>query len=257
MPHLHAISPPPRSRSASGPSLRSAKKPILTVYTYSGFPSEYGPGGTIKERFERPAAARSNGWRATTPARCLPRLKLEGAGSNADVVLGLDTNQIADAEATGLFAPARGRPERARAAGPVDGHDLRPVRLGLVRLRLQRSKSSPSRRRASPSWSMRRTDRRSSSRIRAPRRRGSACSSGCAAIYGDKAADAWRKLAPKIVTVTQGWTEAYGLFLKGEADMVLSYTTSPAYHIGVEHGPEIQGGDLSGRPPPARSRWRA
>src|SRR4029077_3613750 len=28
------------------------EKPTLTVYTYSGFPSEYGPGGTIKKRFE-------------------------------------------------------------------------------------------------------------------------------------------------------------------------------------------------------------
>ena len=53
-------------------------------------------------------------------------------------------------------------------------------------------------------------------------------------VYGDKAGEAWRKLAPKIVTVTQGWSEAYGLFVKGEADMVLSYTTSPAYHIAVE-----------------------
>jgi len=38
----------------------------------------------------------------------------------------------------------------------------------------------------------------------------------------------WRK---KTVTVTKGWSEAYGLFLKGEGDLVLSYTTSPAYHI--------------------------
>ncbi len=53
-------------------------------------------------------------------------------------------------------------------------------------------------------------------------------------VYGDKAGEAWKKLAPKIVTVTQGWSEAYGLFLEGEADMVLSYTTSPAYHVMVE-----------------------
>ena len=33
------------------------------------------------------------------------------------------------------------------------------------------------------------------------------------------------------MTVTKGWSEAYGLFLKGEGDLVLSYTTSPAYHI--------------------------
>ena len=40
------------------------------------------------------------------------------------------------------------------------------------------------------------------------------------------------KLAPKF-----DWTrmvEAYGLFTEGEADMVLSYTTSPAYHIVAE-----------------------
>jgi thiamine transport system substrate-binding protein len=36
------------------------------------------------------------------------------------------------------------------------------------------------------------------------------------------------------VTVSKGWSEAYGLFLKGEADMVLSYTTSPAYHLIAE-----------------------
>jgi thiamine transport system substrate-binding protein len=37
-----------------------------------------------------------------------------------------------------------------------------------------------------------------------------------------------------VLTVTPGWSEAYGLFLSGEADMVLSYTTSPAYHLIAE-----------------------
>ena len=50
-------------------------------------------------------------------------------------------------------------------------------------------------------------------------------------VYGDQAPQAWQKLAQKTVTVTKGWSEAYGLFLKGEGDLVLSYTTSPAYHI--------------------------
>ncbi|MGL4439759.1 MAG: thiamine ABC transporter substrate-binding protein, partial [Bosea sp. (in: a-proteobacteria)] len=53
-------------------------------------------------------------------------------------------------------------------------------------------------------------------------------------VYGDKADEAWAKLRPRIVTFTKGWSESYGLFLKGEADMVLSYTTSPAYHISAE-----------------------
>ncbi len=54
------------------------------------------------------------------------------------------------------------------------------------------------------------------------------------AAYGDKAGQLWTDLADNIVTVTPGWSEAYGLFLKGEADMVLSYTTSPAYHLIAE-----------------------
>jgi len=54
------------------------------------------------------------------------------------------------------------------------------------------------------------------------------------AAYGADAARIWEGLSPKIVTVTKGWDEAYGMFLEGEADMVLSYTTSPSYHIIAE-----------------------
>jgi len=54
------------------------------------------------------------------------------------------------------------------------------------------------------------------------------------AVYGKDAETAWARLAPKIVTVTQGWSESYGLFTDGEVDVVLSYTTSPAYHIMAE-----------------------
>jgi thiamine transport system substrate-binding protein len=53
-------------------------------------------------------------------------------------------------------------------------------------------------------------------------------------VYGDKAKEAWAGLKPKILTVTKGWSEAYGLFTQGEAPMVLSYTTSPAYHEIVD-----------------------
>ena len=53
-------------------------------------------------------------------------------------------------------------------------------------------------------------------------------------VFRNDAAEAWKKLAPRILTVTKGWSEAYGLFLEEEALMVLSYTTSPAYHRHVD-----------------------
>ena len=54
-------------------------------------------------------------------------------------------------------------------------------------------------------------------------------------IYGDKAGEVWEKLFSQVVTVTAGWSQAYGLFLNGEADMVLSYNTSPIYHALQEN----------------------
>ncbi|MBD3727659.1 MAG: thiamine ABC transporter substrate-binding protein, partial [Moraxella osloensis] len=64
-------------------------------------------------------------------------------------------------------------------------------------------------------------------------------------VYGNKAKEAWEKLAPRILTVTKGWSEAYGLFLKGEAPMVLSYTTSPAYHVIAENDHRYQAAAFS------------
>ena len=47
-------------------------------------------------------------------------------------------------------------------------------------------------------------------------------------------------LNKKIISVTKGWTDAYyNFFMAGEADMVLSYTTSPAAHIMFEERNDI------------------
>jgi len=44
----------------------------------------------------------------------------------------------------------------------------------------------------------------------------------------------WGALRGQWLTLAQGWDAAYGLFLRGEAPLVWSYTTSQAYHR--EHG---------------------
>jgi thiamine transport system substrate-binding protein len=53
-------------------------------------------------------------------------------------------------------------------------------------------------------------------------------------VYGSNWQDYWRRLQPSILTIAEGWSSAYGLFTKGEAPMVLSYTTSPGYHLEYE-----------------------
>jgi len=209
-------------------------KPVLTVYTYSGFPSEYGPGGTIKERFETVCGCTLEWVTSDDAGTLLARLKLEGASTKADVVLGLDTNLIEDAKASGLFAP-----HEVDASGldlPIAWTDpiFVPFDWGWFAFVYDATKiPNP------PKSLAELVDAAAEPKIVIEDPRTSTPGLGLLVwireIYGDKAGDAWKKLAPKILTVTQGWEEAYGLFLKGEADMVLSYTTSPAYHIAVEH----------------------
>ena len=60
------------------------------------------------------------------------------------------------------------------------------------------------------------------------------------AIYGKNSNKEWKKLNKKIISVTKGWTDAYyNFFMSGEADIVLSYTTSPAAHIMFENNYDI------------------
>ena len=49
-----------------------------------------------------------------------------------------------------------------------------------------------------------------------------------------------KKLNKKIITYTPGWTESYGMFLNGNADIVLSYSTSPYYHQEYENESKYQ-----------------
>ena len=60
------------------------------------------------------------------------------------------------------------------------------------------------------------------------------------ALYGDSAQNKWSQLNKKIISVTKGWTDAYyNFFMAGEADIVLSYSTSPAAHIMFEENYDI------------------
>ncbi len=49
--------------------------------------------------------------------------------------------------------------------------------------------------------------------------------------FGDGYLSWWEKMKDNALTIASGWSSAYGLFTEGEAPIVLSYTTSPVYHV--------------------------
>ncbi|NHB76581.1 thiamine ABC transporter substrate binding subunit [Rhodobacter calidifons] len=207
-----------------------AETPVLTVLTYDSFTSDWGPGPAIEKAFEATCGCDLRLVPAGDGAALLARVQLEGAGSEADVVLGLDTSLTAAAAATGLFAPHGLTPATDL---PVDFADplFLPYDWGWFafvhdRTRVPEPPTSFAALAASDLKIVIQDPRSSTP--------GLGLLMWVKAAHGDRAAEIWTGLADNVVTVTPGWSEAYGLFLEGEADMVLSYTTSPAYHLIAE-----------------------
>ncbi|EKE74443.1 thiamine ABC transporter substrate binding subunit [Celeribacter baekdonensis] len=201
----------------------------LTIYAPDYFASEWGPGPAIKAAFEAECDCEIE----YVTGDLLPRILLEGERTKADVAIGFNSDVTKKARETGLFAP--------------HGLDLSPLTLPLewtddTFLPFNWSYTAfvyDNTKIKNPPTSFHdlvNSDENWSIAIQDPR----TSISGLALVlwgkevFGDDAEAEWAKLAPKVTTVTKGWSEAYGLFTDGEVDMVLSYTTSPAYHIIAE-----------------------
>ncbi len=209
-------------------------KQTLTVYTYESFTSEWGPGPVIKKAFEEECNCVLDFVAIDSSAGILNRVQLEGKSSKADVVLGLDYNLMALAEDTGLLT--KSETDMSAIKLPIEwasdifvpfdyGHfafvydtealDTPPTSLDALinapddlKIIIQDPRTSTP---------------------------GLGFLLWMKSVYGDEAAAKWKQLQPKILTVTAGWSEAYfSLFLNGEAPMVLSYETSPGYHMAVD-----------------------
>ena len=218
-----------------------AQEKSLTVYTYESFTAEWGPGPAIKRGFEEQCGDCTIEFVALdSSAGILNRVQLEGENTRADVVLGLDTNLMAIAEDTGLLASSEIDTSNlelpiswesdifvpydygyfafvydteALDTPPVSFEDL----IGApddVKIIIQDPRTSTP---------------------------GLGLLLWVKAAYGDRAEEIWADLQPRILTVTKGWSEAYfSLFLNNEAPMVLSYSTSPAYHMEIDETDRYQ-----------------
>ncbi len=216
----------------------------LTVYTYESFTAEWGPGPKVKAAFEKTCGCTVNYVSVEDGVALLNRLKLEGKDTKADVVLGLDTGLVADAKATGLFAASGIDAAAVKVPGDFKDDVFVPYDYGhfAVVYDTEKMKTPPKSLdelvNGNPDEKIVIEDPRTSTP-------GLGLLLWMKSVYGDKAGDAWKKLSKRVLTVTPGWSEAYGLFTKGEAPMVLSYTTSPAYHEMEEKTSRYQAASFS------------
>lgn len=218
----------------------------LTVYTYESFTSEYGPGPAIKKTFEAQCGdCIVNFVALDSSAGILNRVQLEGASTKADVVLGLDTNLMALGEDTGLLVESG--VDLSSLSLPIEWESniYVPFDYGFFAF-VYDTEALP----VPPASMQALIDAPDDLKIIIQDPRTSTPGLGLMLwlqkLYGNEAPAAWEKLNKKVLTVTKGWSEAYfSLFLNGEAPMVLSYTTSPAYHMAVEKTEKYQAASFS------------
>lgn len=204
----------------------------LIIYTYDSFTSDWGPGPQVEKAFEEKCNCDLKFIGLEDAVSILNRISLEGKNTKADIALGLDQNLISRAQETGLFTTHDQPTDQLDLLKNWKNETFLPFDYGYFSFIYNSDTVT------TPPKSLNDLVFNSDLNIVIQDPRTSTPGLGfllwMKSVFGDKAADAWTKLAPRIVTTTKGWSEAYGMFLQDEADMVLSYTTSPAYHITAE-----------------------
>ncbi|MDV7105636.1 thiamine ABC transporter substrate binding subunit [Vibrio sp. TH_r3] len=216
----------------------------LTVYTYDSFASDWGPGPKIEKAFEVQCDCDLEFIALDDGVSILNRLRLEDTNSKADVILGLDTNLMAEAKSTGLLAEHRVDTSATILPNGWSDNTFVPFDFGYFAFVYNKETLK------NPPTSLKElVEKRDDLKVIYQDPRTSTPGQGLMlwmkSVYGDESSEAWSLLAKKTVTVTKGWSEAYSMFLEGESDLVLSYTTSPAYHLIAENDDKYAAANFS------------
>ena len=208
-------------------------QPQLTVYTYDSFVGEWGPAAAIEEGFEAVCQCDLTFVAMDDGVSIFNRLQLEGASSDADVVLGLDSSLMQEVSNAKLMQAHTVKSEYS--ALPIEWTHSDFVAYDWGHFAFVYNSETFT---EVPS-SLKELVENQEIKVVYQDPRTSTPGLGLMLwmkdVFNDQADVMWQTLAQHTVTVTPGWTEAYyNVFQAGEADMVLSYTTSPAAHVMFE-----------------------
>lgn len=212
-----------------------AEKPVLNVYTYDSFASKYGPAAELEKLFEKDCECDVRFLPFENGVTMLNRVRLEGNKTKADVVVGIDNFTQPEAEKSGLFAENDLTTQDLSLPFMWKSHTFYPYDYGEYAFIYNKEKLK------NPPTSLKELMERQDLRVIYQDPRTSTVGRGFL-VWVNQAlsskgniSEFWEKLAKHTVTIGKGWSETYGAYLKGEADLVLSYTTSPLYHQWYEN----------------------
>lgn len=203
----------------------------LTVYTYSSFPASLVD--TVREYFIKTYQVKVDFLSFSDTGPLFNQLIQEKRTPRADVVIGLDNNYFNKVVEQDLFQPYK--PKAAVKIKPELIFDpqyrMIPFDYGFVVFNYDREKLGrvPKSHRDLLDQFYRGKIVIENPMTSSP---GQVFLLTTIALYGeDGYLDYWRGLKKNLLTITPGWDEAYGIYTAGEAPLVLSYGTSPVYHL--------------------------
>jgi thiamine transport system substrate-binding protein len=224
--------------AVSNPPLKKVRP--LVVYTYDTLADKNSVGALLKLKYEKIYSDRKVELVSFTSAgEAVTQMILEGKNTRADVIFGLDNSLLSKLMATNLLKELPTDvlskvPKNLVTSAPSQ---VVPFDFGYLAFIYDSQKTKLSKNRISliefataPQFAKKviiqdpRTSSIGSSFLSYTR----------AVLNNDQWPKFWTAMQNQLERITPSWSTAYGLFLDGRCDFVLSYTTSPAYHLAKE-----------------------
>ncbi len=221
----------------------SARLSEVIIYSYDSFCGEWGSGPAIARQFEEKTGIKVTFVDCGDGVQILSKALLEKNDPYADVLVGLDNNLTEKAAKSGVlekFKPsnasvlADGLEEELGGNWLMTPYDYSPFAIiwnSLSDVPAPTSLEDLTKDIYKKKLIM--MDPRTSTP-------GLGFDTWIHKVYGDKYDDYMKRLGPSILTMAPGWSVGYGMFTDGEAPLVISYTTSPAYHIEYGEGDQFK-----------------
>lgn len=210
--------------------VEDAEKEKLVVYAYDSFASDWGPGATVIPEFIEETGIDVELVSSGDAVEMLNKIILEGENCRADVVLGISDDI---AHKIYPYMESYSSPYLQSIDDELEfdpEHRLIPFDYGAFAFVYDTQSGLPK-----PESLSSLADEIYQDKVILIDPRTSSVGMGLLMWsyneFGDDYLSWWEKMEERALTIASGWSSAYGLFTEGEAPLVLSYTTSPVYHV--------------------------
>lgn len=216
----------------------------VVVYTYDSFAGEWGPGAELAQKFQQKTGKKLTLIDCGEAIQALNKAVLEKDAPQADVVIGIDNNLAAEARKQGVLEAYKPQDAEKLIDQRLEkelggGWLLTPYDYSHFALIYDTESSVEA---PASLEDLTKDIYRKKLILMDPRTStpGLGFLTWTVSLFGDKTEAYWEALKPNILTMTSSWSEGWGMFLEGEAPLVISYTTSPAYNVEYDNNDRYQ-----------------